>query len=880
MAYHGLTNQEALQKQKDYGFNEIQDYLKITPFQILVRQIKSNYIIYLLTCASIVSFIVGKDFTAYTILAVVATVIFTGFIQEFKAEGSISALKKMLMPITIVMRDGKKTELPSREIVPDDILLLGNGEKIPADCILVDSYELKINEAALTGESTEVTKSTLKSDASSPTDENKIFMGTYIVNGRCVAKVQHTGMNTKFGRIAHLISSAEKSFPLQEKINYITKYMVIIAITMAGATSTLMILRADTLDTATILEILVLAIAIAVSAFPEGLPVVLISTLAVGAKRMSEKDAIVNRMSIIEALGETTVVCSDKTGTITRGEMTVKKIFTGDNIYEVEGSGFVAHGRILKDSVSVDLKDSPELRQLIKAGVLCTDAEIERSGTDNEYTTIGSPTEAALLVLGAKTNIFKESFKSQRTNETPFSSERKMMSVLHKENGTYTVYVKGAPEIVLEKCEYYLANGKKTKLKKDKLTEILQIQKGLSGNAYRTLVVAYKDISNANSYNEDNLIFLGLVAMEDPPRENVKESIDIAKRAGIRVIMITGDNKDTAVSIAHQIGLVGNVITGIELDEMSEREVSLSVKHTSIFARVRPDHKIKIISALKSNGEIVTMTGDGVNDAPALKAAHVGVAMGINGTDVSRSASDLILRNDSFSTIIDAIAEGRNIFNNLRKFVTYQLSCNFAELITIFVGVLFAPFFGWEIPVLVSIQILFMNLVTDNLPAITLGLNPTSKDIMLTPPRKGSKILNGILIKLLIVTGSTMAALTLIAFYVSYNLIDYTTQTSRTIALVTLILLEIVFAFGFRSFRKATLTRSPFVNKYLVYASAVSLILTFAIIYTPLNKYFETVPVTFAGWAIAISLMLLGLVIHDLLKKFNLRNSRYLESIN
>lgn len=876
----GLSQTEAAAKLAEYGYNEIVDKTKVTPLDIFLRQVKKNYILYLLLFAAIISFAVGKGFTGYTIIAVMVTVVITGFIQEFKAEKSISELKKMIMPITIVYRDGKKVELSSRELVPGDVLVLGNGEKIPADCVLLEAYELRVNEAALTGESKEINKKVKLSDEDDE-NTNKIYMGTYIVNGRGVAEVVHTGMNTKFGEIAHLISSAEKDLPLQDKINAITKYMVTIAIVMSAATGGIMLLRAESLNAATLIEILILSIAIAVSAFPEGLPVVLISTLAVGAKRMSEKDAIVNRMSIIETLGETTVVCSDKTGTITRGEMTVKFVFTGNALYEVEGSGYVAHGQILKNDKPVDITNNEDLRLLIESGIKCTDSEIERLGTDNEYKAQGSPTEAALLILGAKVGAFKELLNSERTNEKPFSSDRKMMSVLHEENGRKFVFAKGAPEVLINRCTHLLQDSKKVELGKDARQALEKMQDEMADGAYRTLVVAYKELnSKDDDYEEDGFIFLGLVAMEDPPREEVENSIKLAHSAGIRVIMITGDNKNTAMSIAKQIDLGADVMTGAELDDLSDEELKLAVNKITIFARVRPEHKIRIVEALKENGEIVAMTGDGVNDAPALKEAHIGVAMGKNGTDVSRSVSDLVLKSDNFATIIDAISEGRTIFNNLRKFITYQLSCNFAELVTLFIGVLFAPLLGWEVPLLVSIQILFMNLVTDNLPAITLGLNPHSADIMTKTPRKGTKILTSVLIKVIIFTGLLMAVLTLMSFFLSYNIVGNSTEISRTLALATLIMLEIGIAFSFRSFRKTTLDRSPFVNKYLVYASIASFVLTLVIIYTPLNKYFETVPIPAYKWTIAVGLMFVGISLHDIFKRISMRKPEYQNSIS
>ena len=877
----GLTSNEANQRLTEYGFNEIVETSKSTPLKILLRQIKSNFVVYMLIFSTVISFLVGKHVTAFTILSVILIVIFVGFFQEYKAEESIKSLKKMLMLVSIVYRDGKKVEIPSQEIVPDDIILLGNGEKISADCELIESFDLRVNESALTGESKEITKTALSNISIQATDQNKIFMGTYIVNGRCLARVTHSGMNTNFGKIAHLISTAEKELPLQQKVNNIAKYMVTVAIIASIATGVLIVSRSPVVNTAVLIDILILMIAISVSAFPEGFPVVLATTLALGAKRMAEKNAIVNRMSIIETLGEVTVICSDKTGTITKGEMTVKFIFTGNDLYEVGGSGFVAHGKITKNGSEIDINKQQDVKQLLLASLLCNNAEIERTGNDNEYKAIGTPTETALLILGAKAGAFKENYLYDRIDEHTFNSERKMMSVLYKQKDKHFIYAKGAPEVVLEKCTKSYNNSNEKDLTTKEKESIYSLQQEMSSTAYRTLAICYREIStNDKSYQDEDFTFLGLVAMEDTPREEVTEAIKTAIGAGIKVYMITGDSKETALSIAKQIGLsaANKILDGNAMDSLSDAELAVEVKETTIFARVKPEHKIRLVKIFKDLGETVAMTGDGVNDAPALKEAHVGIAMGKNGTDVSRSASDLILKDDNFATIISAIAEGRTVYNNIRKFVTYQLSCNLAELVTLFFGVLLAPVFGWQTPLLVSIQILFMNLVTDNLPALTLGVNPTSKDIMEDKPRNKENILNRELLKLLLSTAFFMGFITLLSYFIAFNIFGLSLEISRTVALLTMILIEIASAFSFRSFRKMALNRSPFVNKYLVVASILSLCFTLIIIYTPANKIFETAPLTIFGWLIALVCGSLILILNDIVKSMNLKSPTYLSS--
>jgi Ca2+-transporting ATPase len=877
----GLTTNEAQKRLNEYGPNEIAEVSKSTPLKILLRQIKSNFVIYMLGITVIISLFVGKTITAYIILADIVVVVFVGFFQEYKAEEAIKSLKSMLMPISIAYRDGKKKEIPSREIVPEDTVVLGNGEKIPADCELLEAFDLRVNESALTGESKEIAKSASRYNDQQITDQNRIFMGTYIVNGRCLAKVTHTGMNTNFGKIAHLISTAEKELPLQNKINNIAKYMVTIAIIASISTGLLIAFRAPIIDTVVLIDILIFMIALSVSAFPEGFPVVLATTLALGAKRMSEKNAIVNRMSIIETLGEVTVICSDKTGTITRGEMTVKFIFTGSELYEVQGSGFVAHGKITKDGAEVDINKQQDIKQILLASILCNNSEIERTGEDNEYRAMGSPTETALLILGAKAGFFKDNFLYDRVNEYPFNSERKMMSVLYMQDGSYYVYAKGAPEELLEKCSKTYNNGNIKDLTNKEKERIYSLQQEMSNTAYRTLAMGYKEVSAEDkSYKEEDFTFLGLVAMEDPPREEVADAIKTAVGAGIKVYMVTGDNKETALSIAKQIGLNADtkILEGNTIDQLSDAELAIEVKETAVFARVRPEHKIRLVKIFKDLGETVAMTGDGVNDAPALKEAHVGIAMGKNGTDVSRSVADLVLRNDNFATIVSAIAEGRTVYNNIRKFVTYQLSCNFAEILTLFLAVLLAPKLGWQTPLLVSIQILFMNLVTDSLPALSLGVNPTSKDIMEDKPRSKENILNRELLKLLLSTAFFMALVTLLSYFIAFNVFGMSLEDSRTVALLTLILVEIASAFSFRSFRKMALTRSPFVNRYLVGASILSFLFTLVIMYTPLNKIFETTPLNVMGWIIALVCSSLILIFNDVMKLLNLKNPNYISS--
>jgi len=864
MKLKGLTTKKAQEKYKKYGANEIVDVNKVSWYTILLRQVKGNFVVYLLLVATILSFIVRKSVTAYAVLSVIILVVGVGFIQEYKAEKAVESLKKMITPTTLVIRNSKEQEIPSTEIVPGDILILRTGEKIPADSVILEQTQLLVNEAVLTGESKEVKKQAIK-DQTNTKEENILYMGSFIVNGKTLAKVTHTGMNTKFGKIADMISTAEKELPLQIKINKTLKLLVFFGLFFAFLTGVVVLLKEPIITTSVIADVLILVIAISVASFPEGLPVVLISSLSMGAYRMAKRNAIVNRMSIIETLGETTVICSDKTGTITKGEMTVKKIYANNQMYDVSGVGYERKGQIIKDNKPAEI--NKELSLILKASVLCNDTYVKELENNIFFEISGPPTEAALLVLASKANIFKEDFEVTRKEEIPFSSEKKYMSVLVSEDEEENVYVKGAIEVILKKCKYIFDKGKIRNITQKDIDYVLSLNKKLTNKALRTLAFAYKKYDQKDINN--HLVFVGFVGLEDPPREEVKKTLLMCAKAGIKVKMITGDAKETAKAIAKKIGLKeGKILEGKEIDNLTDDELSKIINDVVVFARVRPEHKLRIVKALKQNKEIVTMTGDGVNDAPALKEAHVGVAMGQTGTDVSRSVADLTLKDDNFASIVYAIKEGRTIFTNIRKFMTYQFSCNFSQLGIIVFGVLLAGAFGWPIPLLLPLQILFMNIVTDNLPAIALSFNPSSNDIM-EGRINTKKILTKNLLYLLFFSGVMMTLFSLGVFYVSFNIYGHDGLFAGTTALLTLIFLQIVGAFVFRSFRKGVLNRSPFINLYLFFASIISIVATIVVLYTPLNKVFETTPLPFVSWILVLGLGLLYVLIFDILKIIN-----------
>lgn len=872
----GLTQKEVLEKLKTFGPNQIEEVNRASFLSILFRQVEKNFVIYLLFATALISIFLGKNETAAVIFAVLGVVIFTGFIQEYKAENAINALKKLLMPQSRVIRDGVEQEISSIDIVPGDLLVLRIGEKVPADAVILDQSNISVNESILTGESQEVSKNEYQ-DGSNPSDQNTLFMGTFIVSGRCNAKVIQTGMGTRFGKIASMVSKAEKKYPLQDKVNNISKYMVIIGVSFSILTGLVMFLRADTISAEIFIEILIIVVVLAVSSFPEGFPVVLVTTLAAGVSRMTKQNVIVNRMSIIETLGETTVICSDKTGTITTGEMTVKSILANEKKFLVSGVGYRDAGEILENDKKVDPKNNENLNLLLTASVLCNESNIQRTGDDGIYEVLGSSTEGALLILAAKAKMFRENFNFKKLEEMSFDSERKMMSTAYEENGDVMIYVKGAPEAVIQKSTR-IQDGEIKKLTEEKKREILDENEKMTKKALRTLAFGYKK-QNGKSYEEEDFIFLGIVGMEDPPRDEVREALAVCREAGIKVKMVTGDNRETAAAIASQIGLEGDSMDGDDMAKLSDSQLLKALSTTVVIARVKPEHKLRIVRVLKDGGEIVAMTGDGVNDAPALKEAHVGIAMGKSGTDVSRSVADLILKDDNFVTIVAAIKEGRTIFNNIRKFVTYQLSCNLSELIILFFGVMLAPLLGWFVPVITALQILFMNLVTDELPAITLGLNPTSKDIMKEKPRKKANIVGDGFIRIIILNGFVMAFITACVLYLVLNIFGYDQRLAQTTTLVTMIFLDIFSAYNFRSFRYGVLNRNPFVNKYLFLASVVSIFATVTVVYNPiLQKYFETTPLEPIQWAIAIGAGFSIVIIFDILKFINNKTRKLLPS--
>lgn len=845
---NGLSEKEAEKRLEKYGPNEISMEEKISPLKIFLSQFKSPLVI-ILIIAAVISYLLGflprheESVTdSLLILAIVFANAIFGFIQDYKAEKSIEALKKFSPENVIVLRNGKKMIISASKVVPGDIIILKEGDRVPADARVIESKDLAVDESILTGESAHVTKviSRLK-DVPLPERKNMVFMNTLVVRGRGLAIVVNTGMNTEVGKIAKQLSRIQRKTTIFDReLSELGKKIGGLILGIIG----FVVLTQLAVGYANPIQIFLTAIALAVAAIPEGLPAVTTLSLAFGTKKMVKKNALVRKLSVIESLGGVDVICADKTGTMTEDVMTVKRIYFDGKVFNVTGSGYETKGKFLSNGREID----PEkLRPILECGLLCNDASIEEGGGKIE--TIGDPTELALVVSAKKAGLAADGWR--RIDEIPFSSERKKMSVVCKNrNGQIYVFEKGAPEVVLKDCTKIYENGKIKKLTKKKREEILKINESLAKSALRVLAFAYKPFKER--YNrkeiEKNLIFLGLQGMIDPPKRGVADAIKVCKRAGIRVIMVTGDNKVTADAIAKEIGIGGKAIEGYEIDEMSEENLKRVVDETNIFARVTPLHKVKILKALKSKGYRVAMTGDGVNDAPALKSADVGIAMGKRGTDVAKQASDLILLDDNFVTIVDAIREGRTIFQNIKNFVNYLLSCNFSEVLVVFI----ASLFGF-LPI-TAVQLLWINLLTDGFPALALGVDPPRPGIMAQKPEKERKIIDKKVMLNIGFVGIELTILLLVIFILGLN---YGLLVAQTMVFTGFVLFELLRIWSIRYSEKLRTIS----NKWLILAITISLALQLIVLYTPLSTYFNTFPLSPDQWKILIGFLVVGIIV-------------------
>ncbi|MBB6697713.1 calcium-translocating P-type ATPase, PMCA-type [Clostridium algidicarnis] len=845
----GLSSNEAKSRLEKYGENKLASKPKKTGIQIFMSQLKDP-MIFILLVAALVSGIMGEISDAIIILLVIFINAIVGTVQESKAEKALEALKKLSTPKAIVKRDGVSTEIPSENVVPGDIIILDAGRYIPADLRLITTANIKVEESALTGESVPVEKNCKLvlegSDIALGDQKNMTFSSTLVTYGRGTGVAVSTGMNTEIGKIAKMLDEeGNEMTPLQKKLAELGKVLGIGALAICAIMFIISVIQKRD-----VFEMLLTAISLAVAAIPEGLPAIVAIVLAMGVQRMIKEHAIVRKLPAVETLGSVNVICSDKTGTLTQNKMTVTKFFTIDG---------------LKPINELDINKSSE-KLLIDALVLCNDA------TYSKDSSTGDPTEIALLVAGNNVGMLKEELDStyERINELPFESDRKLMTTVNKYNGENYVFTKGAVDNLLKVSTKIYINGEIKDLTDDLKSEIMESSNSMSNNALRVLSAAYKVIPNKDidvDLLESDLIFIGLVGMIDPPRLEVKDSIAICKKSGIRTIMITGDHKNTAFAIAKELGIAENLnecISGPEIERLSDGELNAQIDNYKVFARVSPEHKVKIVKAFKSKGNTVSMTGDGVNDAPSLKAADIGVAMGITGTDVAKGAADIILTDDNFSTIVSAIEEGRNIYNNIKKSIIFLLSCNLGEIIALFIAILLA----WETP-LKPIHILWVNLITDTLPALSLGVDPGDKNVMDNPPRNPKESLfSGGTPIFLILNGILIGSLTLFAF--KYGEAKYDTlQHAQTMAFVVLSVSQLFHSLNMRHPEKSIFQVGLFTNKYLILSIVFGIFLQDVIITVPfLANVFDVFDLTMNDWLFVGGLSIIPLVLNEISKIF------------
>ncbi|WP_174733871.1 calcium-translocating P-type ATPase, SERCA-type [Mesobacillus harenae] len=847
----GLKEAEVKSRKNQHGYNELQEGEKQSALLLFFSQFK-DFMVLVLLAATLISGLLGEVIDAVAIIAIVIVNGVLGFFQERKAEKSLDALKELSAPQVNVLRDGNWTKIPSKEIVPGDILKFTNGDRIGADVRLIETNSLEIEESALTGESLPVQKFTEPLEMQSPgigDMENMAFMGTMVTRGSGTGVVVATGMKTAMGQIADLLQNAQTTeTPLQRRLEQLGKILISAALLL-----TLLVVLVGILQGHDLYTMFLAGVSLAVAAIPEGLPAIVTVGLSLGVQRMIRQNAIVRKLPAVETLGCASVICSDKTGTLTQNKMTVTHLWSGGKVWSVSGGGYEPEGNFYSGGEMVQPASEKALQQLLSFGMLCNHSAI--SYKNKEYVINGDPTEGALLVAAMKAGYSRDALTNQFTivKEFPFDSGRKMMSIIVKdEGGRQFVVTKGAPDVLTGVSKSILWDGRQaqfsTKLRDDVQGAIEQ----LASEALRTIAIAFKPIPSGTiilqeQEAEKDLIFIGLQGMIDPPRPEAKTAVKECREAGIKTVMITGDHLITAKAIAGQLGIYtkdSKVLDGNTLSKMSVEELEDIVDDVSVFARVSPEHKLKIVQALQNKGHIVAMTGDGVNDAPAIKAADIGIAMGITGTDVAKEASSLVLLDDNFATIKAAIKEGRNIYENIRKFIRYLLASNVGEILVM----LFAMILALPLP-LVPIQILWVNLVTDGLPAMALGLDKPEDDVMKRAPRspKEGVFSRGLGWKV-ISRGFLIGLATLIAFMTVYYRNPDDLAYAQTIAFATLVLAQLIHVFDCRS-EKSVFARNPFGNKYLVWAVISSLILMLVVIYfPPLQPVFHTVAILPVDW--------------------------------
>jgi len=905
----GLSSEEAKQRLSEYGYNELMEKKRKTALRMFLGEFKDIFIL-LLIFATIASSAIGyydllqgetegvlDAFTdSVTIGIIVVLVAVAGFVQEYRAEKALDALKKLAAPKARVLRDGKEMMIAAREVVPGDILVLESGDTVAADARILEAVELKADEAVLTGESTPVGKNVEPVEPEAPIADRKntLFMATHTIYGRGKAVVTSTGMKTEFGKIAELVQTTEEEeTPLQKKLDRFAKKIAYMVVILAAIIFVLEFF-AEGLNLKALIDSFLVSITLAISVVPEGLPAIVTITLALGAREFARRNAIIRRLSSAESLGATTVICSDKTGTLTKGEMTVRRIYNGKTA-EVAGVGYEPKGEITVDGRMAGINANADLSMLLTVGSLCNNSKLINE--KDIWRITGDPTEGALIVAAAKAGLTQIELERQypRIGELPFTSERKLMTTIHKtQTGEQVAFVKGAPEMILERSTQIFEKGKEKKLTEAKRREILDINEKFASDALRVLGMAYKRLPSAlTEFREEtietDLTFVGLQGMIDPPREEAIGANRKCEEAGIKTVMITGDHKLTATAVAKEIGMLkeGNIVlTGVELDKMNDTELVEKVESIAVYARVSPEHKIRIVNAWKKKGYVAAMTGDGVNDAPAVKSADVGVSMGITGTDVTREASDMVLTDDNFATIVRAVEEGRVIYDNIRKYARFLISANFDEVLVIGIFAILAGLAGaggetlFPLP-LIPAMLLWINLVTDGLPAVALASDPPDEDVMKRKPRKpGEGILHG-MGAFIIASFLLQASGTLFVFVMEYYVFPthpwgwpngpfneesriLSLNEARTTAFVQAAMFELFVVWNCRSEKRSVwrMRRSAFKNRFFVIAEIVSISLTLAIPYIPLTQAaFHLVPLNVVDLAYVVGVSSWGLFV-------------------
>jgi Ca2+-transporting ATPase len=856
----GLSKIEAHHRLAAHGPNELQAARRVSPWSILFEQFK-NILILILLLAVLLSVFFGHRIEAIAITVIVLFAVLLGFGQEYRAERAVEALKKMAAPTATVLRDGEELDIPARHLVPGDIILIRAGDKIPADARLVEAVNLQIEEAALTGESVPVEKHTVplpKGELAVGDRKNMVYAGTAATYGRGRGVVVATGMQTEFGKIAQLLQTVETGkTPLQENLDKVGHLLARFALAVVVLIVGLGLFRGQPF-----LEIFIFGIALAVAVVPEALPAVVTISLAIGVQRMIKRNVLIRHLPAVETLGSTSVICSDKTGTLTKDEMTVRNIYVAGQMLEVSGAGYAPYGKFRRDGDTVE--PSAPLKELLRASVLASDAQLARNGENGQWHIKGDPTEGALVVAAAKAGLYRTDLGNQypRVHEIPFTSETKRMTTLHETPTGLVAYTKGAPEVILDSCKRQLTEKYEITLGERDKDTFLTIARQMAGEALRVLAVAYKPDATQEDA-EQEMVFLGLVGMIDPPRPEAKAAVRTCEEAGIKVVLITGDHPLTAQAVARELGLLktGRVITGVELEAMSDAEFDREVDHINVYARVSPAHKLRVVNGLQKKGHFVAMTGDGVNDAPALKKADIGIAMGITGTDVTKEAAAMTLTDDNFASIVAAVEEGRGVFSNIKKYLMFLLSCNIGE-ICLMMG---ATLFGLPLP-LSAVQILYVNLATDGLPALALAVDPFEADLMRRKPRNPRTGIFTRPVRILMVVGGLWSAL------VNFGLFSWLLNSGRSIeeamamTFVLLIVIQFFNAYNYRSDRNSLLNR-PFSNRWLNLAILWELGLLAMILYIPfLRVLFNTFGLTLWDWVTVVTLAFTVLPVLEMTK--------------